>query len=100
MDNLIERGLDPTVCRLFIIDGRQGDEQSDSPHLRRPHRDPASLVSISTYLALISVLFAAKITFARVGVRARGGLGLLSVLLFIPVGVFDDATLRSIGRHF
>jgi hypothetical protein len=25
MDNLIERGLDPTVCRLFIIDGRQGD---------------------------------------------------------------------------
>jgi hypothetical protein len=41
MDNLIERGLDPTVCRLFIIDGRQGDEQSDSPHLRRPHRDRA-----------------------------------------------------------
>jgi hypothetical protein len=75
MDNLIERGLDPTVCRLFIIDGRQGDEQSDSPHLRRPHRDPASLVSISTYLALITVLFAAKITFARVGVRARGAWG-------------------------
>ena len=21
LDNLIERGLDPTVCRLFIIDG-------------------------------------------------------------------------------
>jgi hypothetical protein len=21
LDNLIERGLDPTVCRLFVIDG-------------------------------------------------------------------------------
>jgi hypothetical protein len=26
--------------------------------------------------------------------------GLLSVLRFIPVGVFDDATVRSIGRAF
>ena len=24
IDNLIERGLDPTVCRLFIIDGAEG----------------------------------------------------------------------------
>jgi putative transposase len=23
LDNLIERGLDPTVCRLFIVDGAQ-----------------------------------------------------------------------------
>jgi hypothetical protein len=66
IDNLTERGLDPTVCRLFIIDGRQGAEQSHSPHLLRPHPDPAPLVSISTYLVLITVLFAAKITFARV----------------------------------
>jgi hypothetical protein len=72
IDNLTERGLDPTVCRLFIIDGRQGAEQSHSPHLRRPHPDPAPLVSISTYLVLITVLFAAKITFARF---ARAGLG-------------------------
>ena len=24
IDNLIERGLDPKVCRLFIIDGAKG----------------------------------------------------------------------------
>src|SRR5271166_150109 len=40
IDNLIERGLDPTVCRLFIIDGAKA-EQSHPSHLRRPHADPA-----------------------------------------------------------
>ena len=84
IDNLTERGLDPTVCRLFIIDGRQGAEQSHSPHLLRPHPDPAPLVSISTYLVRITVLFAAKITFARVGVRARGLGVMLSVLHSFP----------------
>jgi len=61
---------------------------------------PAPLVSISTYLVLITVLFAAKITFARVGVRALGGLGNALSSSFIPVGVFDDATLRSIDGTF
>ena len=59
----------------------------------------APLVSISTYLVLIAVLFAAKIMFARVG-RTCGGLGMLSVFLFVRVGVFDDATLRSIDGAF
>jgi hypothetical protein len=27
-------------------------------------------------------------------------MGLLSVLRFIPIGVFDDATVRSVGRSF
>jgi hypothetical protein len=42
-------------------------------------------------------LFAAKITFARF---ARGGLGAALSSSFIPVGVFDDATLRSIDGTF
>jgi hypothetical protein len=45
---------------------------------------PAPLVSISTYLVLITVLFAAKITFARLGVRAPGAWGMLSVLHSFP----------------
>lgn len=33
--------------------------------------------------------------------RSRGArVGLLSVLRFIPIGVFDDATVRDIGRAF
>jgi hypothetical protein len=59
----------------------------------------APLVSISTYLVLIAVLFAAKIIFARVGARA-GAWGMPSVFLFVRVGVFDDATLRSIDGAF
>ena len=39
IDNLIGRGLDPTVCRLFIIDGAkalsQGDPQDLRPATRR-----------------------------------------------------------------
>jgi hypothetical protein len=35
------------------------------------------------------------------GTRAVGArVGLLSVLRFIPIGVFDDATVRDIGRAF
>ncbi len=36
IDNLIERGLDPTVCRLFIIDGVEGAEprRSAAPSAR------------------------------------------------------------------
>ena len=44
LDNLIERGLDPNVCRLFIIDGAkadQGADQGDSQDLRPSHPDPA-----------------------------------------------------------
>ena len=41
IDNLIERGLDPKVCRLFHHRRRQGAEQSHPSHLRRPHTDPA-----------------------------------------------------------
>jgi len=41
IDNLIERGLNPKVCRLFIIDGAKVAEQSHPSHLRRPHADPA-----------------------------------------------------------
>jgi hypothetical protein len=67
----------PDGCRLFIIDGRQGAEQSHSPHLRRPHADPAPLVSISTYLVLITVLLAAKIKFAGLRIRAPGPSGML-----------------------
>src|SRR6185312_3272956 len=41
VDNLIERGLDPTVCRLFHRRRRQGAEQGRSADLRRPYTDPA-----------------------------------------------------------
>ena len=40
LDNLVGRGLDPAICRLFIIDG-QGAVQGDPQHLRSPHPDPA-----------------------------------------------------------
>ena len=39
IDNLIERRLDPTFCRLFILDGDRGAEQS--PDFRCPYADPA-----------------------------------------------------------
>ncbi len=32
--------------------------------------------------------------------RGEGRVDLLSVLRFIPMGVFDDAAVRSIGRAF
>jgi hypothetical protein len=41
VDNLIERGLDPKVCRLFHRRRRQGAEQGRSADLRRPYTDPA-----------------------------------------------------------
>ena len=38
---------------------------------------------------------------ANTGTRAVGArVGLLSVLRFIPIGVFEDATVRDIGRAF
>jgi hypothetical protein len=40
IDNLIERGLDPKVPPVHSR-RRQGAEQSDPPHLRRPYADPA-----------------------------------------------------------
>jgi hypothetical protein len=36
IDNLIERGLDPTVSSMV-----PGAEQSHPPHLRSPHGEPA-----------------------------------------------------------
>ena len=46
--------------------------------------------------------FTVKITSCDWRVRAQWGarVGLLSVLRFIPIGVFDDATVRDIGRAF
>ena len=41
LDNLIERGLDPGVCRLFIVDGAKALTQGDPQHLRQAHADPA-----------------------------------------------------------
>ena len=41
LDNLIQRGLDPTLCRLFIVDGVEGADQGDPSHLRPAHADPA-----------------------------------------------------------
>ena len=38
MDNLSERGLDPTVCQLFIIDGAKALSKW-FPH-RRPPANP------------------------------------------------------------
>jgi hypothetical protein len=36
-----ERGLDPQVCRLFIIDGAKALSQVHPSNLRSPHADPA-----------------------------------------------------------
>ena len=40
IDNLVERGLDPTVCRLFIVDGAKALSKV-IVHLRGSHADPA-----------------------------------------------------------
>lgn len=37
LDNLTGRGLDPVVCRLFIINGAGGAVEGDPTHLRPPH---------------------------------------------------------------
>jgi hypothetical protein len=47
---------------------------------------------------LISVLFRQQHGARRV--HAGGRVDLLSVLRFIPIGVFDDATVCTIGRAF
>ena len=47
---------------------------------------------------LIPVLFRHQHGARRV--HAGGRVDLLSVLRFIPIGVFDDATVRTIGRAF
>ena len=60
---------------------------------------PAPLVSISTYLVLITVLFATKTMFARVGVHARG-LGECSQFFIRSRRCFNDAPLRSIDGAF
>ena len=41
IDNLLARGLDPTLPRLFIVDGDEGAQQSDPKHLRSGRRHPA-----------------------------------------------------------
>ena len=53
---------------------------------------------ISKFLSYFTV----KITSCDWRVRAQWGarVGLLSVLRFIPIGVFDDATVRDIRRAF
>ena len=49
-------------------------------------------------ISQFSSYFAAKITPASVGYARSGGLA--SHRRFIPMGVFDDATVRNIGRAF
>jgi len=41
LDNLVSRGLDPTVPRLFIVDERESVVEGDPPHLRFGRCDPA-----------------------------------------------------------
>ena len=41
LDNLLARGLDPTLPRLFIVDGAKAPQQSDPKHLRCGRRHPA-----------------------------------------------------------
>ena len=41
LDNLIERGLDPKVCRLFIIDGAKALREGDPQDVRQAHAGPA-----------------------------------------------------------
>jgi hypothetical protein len=60
---------------------------------------PAPLVSISTYLVLITVLFATKTMFARVGCT-RGGLGNALCFSIRSRRCFNDAPLRSIDGAF
>ena len=49
---------------------------------------------------LIPVLFRHQHGVCECRVHAGGRVDLLSVLRFIPIGVFDDATVRTIGRAF
>ena len=62
----------------------------------------ACLIPSSVSNLQIPVLFRRQDYVLRIpGTRAVGArVGLLSVLRFIPIGVFDDATVRDIGRAF
>jgi hypothetical protein len=61
--------------------------------------DPPRLVAISAIVLLIPVRFVAEITLS--GIPAQGDrVGVLSFLPFIPIGVFDEATIRTIGHAF
>jgi hypothetical protein len=62
----------------------------------------ACLVPSSVSNLQIPVLFHRQDYVLRIpGTRAVGArVGLLSVLRFIPIGVFDDATVHDIGRAF
>jgi hypothetical protein len=63
------------------------------------HRDAPRLVAISAIVLLIPVPFRRRDYHA--GVHAQGDrVGVLSFLSFIPIGVFDEATIRSIGHAF
>ena len=41
LDNLIERGLDPEACRLFIMDRGEGAAEGDPQDVRQAHTCPA-----------------------------------------------------------
>ena len=62
----------------------------------------ACLIPSSVSNLQIPVLFRRQDYVLRIpGTRAVGArVGLLFVLRFIPIGVFDDATVRDIGRAF
>jgi hypothetical protein len=80
----------------------------DCPRLPRAPRCRFRLARTRAWSQVPSVTskfpsyFVVKITSCETGyARSRGArVGLLSVLRFIPIGVFDDATVRDIGRAF
>ena len=80
----------------------------DCPRLPRAPRCRFRLARTRAWSQVPSVIskfpsyFTVKITSCEYRVRAQWGarVGLLSVLRFIPIGVFDDATVRDIGRAF
>jgi hypothetical protein len=85
---------------LYIegVAGRRRRTDSYPKHVRYWRLNALRLVPNSFSDLLIPVLFRDHHGVRRV--HAGGRVDLLSVLRFIPIGVFDDATVRTIGRAF
>ena len=56
IDNLIERGLDPSVCRLFIVDGAKALSKVSRRAFGAPRADPAACNSAGGVAAPLDTL--------------------------------------------
>jgi hypothetical protein len=81
---------------------RKGIDQVDRTLGGKATRALRAWSRVPSVTSQFSSYFAAKITSASVGYARSGGLAWHCCLFFrfIPKGVFDDATVRNIGRAF